>query len=172
MAPDTMPVGYALFTTPVPAHDLHCHAVRSNDMDQGRTEYMSMNDEQLSGANEYAGRGGQLADQDFERAQDDLRAAVQETSDGATPGVSDATTEYGNTAVGTGSTSTGTTTTTVDAGQATMGMGAGATGPGGSTTLGSGDSMDDGGYTPGGVDDNMIRATQAGARGAADDSVR
>lgn len=128
---------------------------------------MSMNDEQLSGANEYAGRGGQLADRDYEQAQDDPRAEVRAARDGATTGVSDAATEYGNTAVGTGSTSTGTTNTTVDAGQATTGPGAGATGPGGSTTLGSGDSMDDGGYTPGGVDENMIRATRAGADGDA-----
>lgn len=112
------------------------------------------------------------ADRDVERARNDSRAEARGVGDGATTGLSDAATEYGNTAIGTGNTATGTTTASVDAGNATMGTGSHATGPGGSTTLGSGDSMDDGGYTPGGADDRMIRATRAGARNAADESDR
>ena len=64
--------------------------------------------------------------------------------------------------MGTGGTATGTTNTTVDAGDATSGVGSVETNPGGSTTMGAGDSMDDNGDGPLGLDDAALRAMRKG----------
>ena len=116
-----------------------------------------MNDEKLTGANEYNTGGRRLADLDQEQ-NDSPKMPADSTSGEVAASRLGAPTEYDTTAVGSGHTATGTTNTTVDAGGATQGMGTTETGPGGSTTMGSGDSMDDSGSGPLGMDGATLRA--------------
>ncbi len=122
-----------------------------------------MNDEKLSGGTEYHAGSSTPADLDQDQESSPLAGARQGgDAAAASEGTPSGTTRYGATAVGTGGTATGTTNTTVDAGDATSGVGSVETNPGGSTTMGAGDSMDDNGDGPLGLDDAALRAMRKG----------
>ena len=123
---------------------------------------MSLNDEKMTGGTEYNAGAGRPADQDQEQSPLTSPKGMGGDAAAGSEGTPTGTTRYGATAVGTGSTATGTTDTTVDAGDATSGAGSTETNPGGSTTMGMGDSMDDAGDGPLGLDDATLRAMRKG----------